>query len=94
MKFETVFGRWRRLELGQLEAAEILGLSERSFRRWYQRYEEEGPDGLLDRRLGKPSERRVPEEWADRVEQLYLERYAGFACRPDVTGVVLGSVSL
>jgi hypothetical protein len=33
MKFETVFGRWRRLELSQLEAAETLGLSERSFRR-------------------------------------------------------------
>jgi hypothetical protein len=43
----------------------------------------------LDRRLGKPSVRRVAEEWADRVEQLYLERYTGFACRPDVTGVVL-----
>jgi transposase len=81
MKFETVFGRWQRRELSQLEAAEILGLSERSFRRWYQRYEEEGQDGLLDRRLGKPSPRRVPEEWADRVEQLYLERYAGFTAR-------------
>ena len=81
MKFEAALGRWRRRELSQLEAAEILGLSERSFRRWYQRYEEEGLDGLSDRRLGKPSPKRVPEGWADRVEQLYRERYAGFNAR-------------
>ena len=81
MEFEAVLGRWRREEPSQLEAAEILGLSERSFRRWYQRYEEDGLDGLSDRRLGKPSPKRVPEGWADRVEQLYRERYAGFNAR-------------
>ena len=81
MKFEAVLGRWRRQELSQLEAAEVLGLSERSFRRWYQRYEEDGLEGLLDRRLGKPSPRRVADDWADRVEQLYRERYTGFNAR-------------
>jgi len=78
MRFEAVLGRWRGQELSQVEAAEILGVTERTFRRWYQRYEEDGLDGLWDRRLGKPSPKRVPEGWADRVEQLYRERYAGF----------------
>ena len=77
-KFEAVAGRWRRQELSQIEAAEILGVTERTFRRWSQRYEEEGREGLLDRRLGKPSPKRVPADWAERVEQLYRERYAGF----------------
>jgi transposase len=81
MKFEAVCRRWQRQELSQEEAAEILGVTERTFRRWHRRYEEEGVDGLQDRRLGKPSPRRVPEGWEDRVEQLYGERYVGFNAR-------------
>jgi transposase len=81
MKFETVWGRWQRRELNQMEAAEILGVTERTFRRWHERYEEDGLEGLQDRRLGKPSPQRVPEAWGDRVEQLYRERYAGFNAR-------------
>ena len=62
--FQDVLGYWQARRLSALEAAELLGMSERSFRRYRQRYEEEGPDGLFDRRLGKASARRVP---ADRV---------------------------
>jgi transposase len=78
MKFAAIAGRWERHELSQIEAAEILGVTERTFRRWYRRYEEEGIDGLADRRLGKPSPKRVPAAWEDRLEQLYRERYRGF----------------
>ncbi len=53
-------------------------MTERTFRRWYRRFEEEGQAGLADRRLGKPSSKRVPEEWEARLEQLYRERYSGF----------------
>jgi transposase len=81
MKFGEVRGRWDRGELSQQEAAEILGITERTFRRWYGRYEEEGLEGLRDRRLGKPSPRRVSDTWEDRVQQLYLERYVGFNAR-------------
>ena len=81
MKFETVRGRWHGDELSQLDAAEILGVTERTFRRWCRRYEEDGSVGLLDRRLGKPSAKRVPAEWADRAEQLYRERYDGFTAK-------------
>lgn len=81
MKFESVLDRWRRRELSQAEASEILGISERTFRRWHSRYEEEGSSGLADRRLGKPSSKRVPVDEAMRVERLYRERYAGFTAK-------------
>ena len=41
-------------ELNQIEAAEMLGVSERTFRRWCRRFEEEGETGRFDRRLGRP----------------------------------------
>ena len=67
--------------MSQLEAAELLGMSERTLRRWSRRFEEEGEDGLLDRRLGRRSGRAVPEEAAKEVERLYRERYAGFTAK-------------
>jgi transposase len=81
MKFEAYWQCWRSRELSQIEAAEALGVTERTFRRWCQRYDEDGIAGLSDRRLGKPSPKRVPEAWAERVEQLYRERYVGFNAR-------------
>ena len=60
MKFEEVYGRTHRGGLSQAEAAEVLGVSERTFRRWRDRYEAEGADGLYDRRLGRLSARRAP----------------------------------
>ena len=59
-KFRDVLSRWERKDLSALEAAEILGVSERQFRRHRRRYEEQGLEGLIDRRLGKASVRRVP----------------------------------
>jgi transposase len=81
MKFEDVYGRWRRRRLSQSEAAEILGMSERTFRRWRDRYEDDGAPGLLDRRLGKASSRRVPVDQVEQVLTLYRERYRGFTAQ-------------
>jgi transposase len=81
MRFLDVFGRWEAAELGQLEAAELLGVGERTFRRWRDRYAEEGEAGLLDRRLGKVSAKRVPVEREAEVETLYRSRYAGFTAK-------------
>ena len=78
LKFRDVFGRCEQGRLSKLEAAELLGINERTFRRWCRRYEEEGEAGLLDRRLGKPSARRVPAGEVEEVERLYRERYEGF----------------
>ena len=51
--FLNILHRWELAELNQEEAAELLGVSERTFRRWPRRYEEEGEAGLVDRRLGQ-----------------------------------------
>ena len=56
---DVVLGHWQARRLSELEAAELLGMSERSFRRYPRRYGEEGLDGLFDRRLGKASARCV-----------------------------------
>lgn len=81
LKLRDVFGRWDEGELSQLEAAELLGMSERTFRRWVRRFEEEGEEGLVDRRLGRRSGRAVPDEAGEEVERLYRERYAGFTAK-------------
>jgi transposase len=73
LKFRDVLSRWESGTLSMLEAGELLGMSERQFRRYRDRYEEEGLDGLRDRRLGKPSPKRVPIADA----QLMLELYGG-----------------
>ncbi len=63
------------------QAAEILGISDRSMRRWRQRYDEWGYDGLWDRRRGRPSPRRVPLAQVEDVLRLYREQYADFNVR-------------
>jgi Helix-turn-helix domain len=79
--FLNILHRWESAELNQEEAAELLGVSERTFRRWTRRYEEDGEAGLLDRRLGKASGKRVPVDRAEEVERLYRERYSGFTVK-------------
>jgi transposase len=79
--FLNLLHRWESAELNQEEAAALLGVSERTFRRWTRRYEEEGEAGLLDRRLGQASGKRVPTDRADEVERLYRERYQGFTVK-------------
>ena len=81
LKFTNVLSRWESAELNEFEAAELLGIGERSFRRWRRRYEEEGEAGLLDRRLGKASGKRVPLDREQEVERLYRNRYSGFTAK-------------
>jgi len=79
--FLNIRRRWESAELNEEEAAELLGVSERTFRRWRNRHDEEGEAGLLDRRLGKASGKRVPVDREQEVEALYRERYAGFRAK-------------
>jgi len=81
IKFLDILGRYEALEFNQLEAAELLGIGERTFRRWRQRFEDDGEAGLLDRRLGKASGRRVPADRETEVETLYRTRYSGFTAK-------------
>jgi transposase len=77
-KFRDVLSRWESGALSMMEAGELLGLSERQFRRYRERYEEDGLEGLIDRRLGKPSPKRVPSADAQLMLELYGGAYRGW----------------
>jgi transposase len=81
MRFEALLDRQELGELSQVEAAELLGISERSFRRWRDRLRDEGPAGLADRRLGKPSSHRAAADEILRMLGLYRELYDGFTTK-------------
>jgi transposase len=68
-------------ELHWFRAAEILGWSPRTLRRWRERYEAHGHSGLIDKRFLRPSRRQVPPGQLEQVLRLYRERYAGFNVR-------------
>ena len=80
MRFTDVLGRSERSELSQMEAAELLGISERTFRRWRDRHREAGLAGLADRRLA-PSLRRAPVAEIERMLGLYRDLYRGFTVK-------------
>ena len=75
MKVQEVILRAMAKKITWWQAAEIIGISDRSMRRWHQRYEEYGYDGLFDRRRGKPSRKRVPLAQVEQVLALYRDRY-------------------
>ena len=81
MKFEEIYERTMGHKLSQFEAASILGVSERTFRRWRDRFEAEGAEGLYDRRLGKLSGRRVPVDTVMAVLELFDTRYGDFTAK-------------
>ena len=81
MKFEEILDRTRSRELSQGEAASVLGMSERTFRRWRERYDAEGAEGLYDRRLGRVSARRAPVDEVMGVLELFDTRYFDFTAR-------------
>ena len=81
MKFEEVYGRTCSGVLSLAEAAEVLGMSERTFRRWRDRFEAEGAEGLYDRRLGRVSARRVGVDEVTRVLELFDTRYFDFTAK-------------
>src|SRR5258708_1080667 len=75
MKVQDVMLQAMAKKITWWQAAEILGISDRHMRRWRERYEEEGYNGLMDRRRGKPSHRRVPLATVEKVFALYREKY-------------------
>ena len=81
MRFEALYERRQHRTLTMAEAGELLGVTERTFRRWSGRYEAEGPEGLQDRRLGRASARAVPVDEALRMVTLYETRYTGWTVK-------------
>jgi transposase len=75
MKLQEVLLRATSGKIQWWQAAELIGISERQMRRWRKRLEEQGPQGLLDRRRRKPSSRRVAKKQAEEVLGLYRDKY-------------------
>jgi transposase len=81
MRFSSILDRHTGGHITQVEAAELLGIGERTFRRWRDRFEEEGEAGLADRRLGRPSQRRAPTVEIERMLGLFRDKYADFTVK-------------
>ncbi|MBV9435248.1 MAG: ISNCY family transposase [Acidobacteria bacterium] len=81
MKVQEVILRALAKKITWWQAGEILGVGERQMRRWRERYQKIGYDGLLDRRRGQPSPRRVPIKTVEKVLALYREHYFDFSVR-------------
>lgn len=73
--------QYRQRRLNCVEAAELLGISERHFRRLRDRYEAEGAEGLIDRRRGRVSGRRVAVDRIEFVIEQYRTRYFDFTVK-------------
>ena len=80
-RFAEAYADWRGQRLTQEEAARLLGVTARTFRRYMHRYEEDGLEGLLDRRLNQPSHRLAPVDEVMRLNELYHRSYHGWNVR-------------
>lgn len=81
MRFADVYDGWQRGRLTQEEAAEALGVSDRTFRRFSRRFEEQGAAGLLDRRIGQASAKLAPVDEVMALTSLYRARYADWTVK-------------
>lgn len=81
MRFEEAYEGWNAGRLTQAEAAAILGMSERNFRRYLVRFEADGLQGLIDHRLEQMSNRRAPVDEVVALTDLYRHRHRGWNVR-------------
>jgi len=78
MRFEEAYGGWQARRLTQQEAARLLGVCDRTFRRYVDRYEDEGFEGLRDKRLTQSSPRKAPGAEVQDVVERYRKRHQGW----------------
>ena len=81
MKLQDVLLKAMAKKISWWDAAEIIGVSDRSMRRWRWRLERYGYEGLADRRKGKASPRRAPLATMEEVFRLYREKYFDLSVR-------------
>lgn len=78
MKFEEVYELHNEKSITVEEAAKMLCMSERNLRRYIDRYEEEGIDGLNDKRLAHAAHNAAPVDEVFRLADLYRREYTGY----------------
>ncbi len=81
MKLQDVLLKAMAKKITWWAAAEIIGVSDRTMRRWREKFETNGYDGLMDQRKGKPASHRVELKTAEEVLRLYREEYSDFNVR-------------
>ena len=81
MRFEEAYSGWTERRLTQEDAARLLGVCARTFRRYIDRYEENGLDGLVDKRLAQVSHRRAPVDEVLRLVDRYRRRHDGWSVK-------------
>ena len=75
MKIKEIIMRAMSGQINWLQAAEIIGITDRSMRRWRKRLSTGGYESLLDRRTRRPSAKRIEVEEVEKVLRLYGEKY-------------------
>lgn len=81
MRFEEAYQGWQQGRLSQSEAASLLGVHERTFRRYGVRYEDGGLEGLIDHRLEQVSHRKAPVDEVMKVTERYRQRHSGWSAK-------------
>lgn len=81
MHFEEILNLWTESRLTQEEAARMLGVCDRTFRRYIDRYHDDGLDGLLDKRLTQASARKAPADEVMALVERYRSRHKGWNVR-------------
>ena len=81
MRFEEAYGNWQKGYLTQEEAAKLLNVHQRTFRRYIDRYEDKGLEGLIDKRLDQISGRKAPVDEVLRLTETYRSRHEGWNVR-------------
>lgn len=81
MRFKEAYEGWHAGELTQSEAARLLGMCDRSFRRYLARYDEWDMQGLIDKRIEQVSHRRAPVDEVMNMVALYNGQYEGWNVR-------------
>lgn len=79
MKFKDLYGRWQSKRLSQSEAAMLLGVCERTFRRYCRSWEAEGAEGLYDQRLDRVSHNAAPVDEVMELLDLFETKYQNYS---------------
>ena len=78
MKIQEVILKAVSKQILWTEAADIIGVSYRTMKRWKARYQDHGYDGIFDRRMKAPSPKRIPLQELQTILELYRTKYRGF----------------
>lgn len=80
-RFQEAYDGWSEKRLSQEEAARILGVSDRTFRRYVERYDDGGMEALHDQRITRASHRRAPVDEVMTLTERYRTRHTDWSAR-------------